>query len=290
MPEAPPEYRVYGRIDSRASAALASVLIAKKLRPRFVEQTASLSWILEARSGYEEGPYLRTPEGFLLGGLHGILSWIERTHPEPALVPKTPVRRICTRLLEDWIELWLPRFAERTWGDLMHLSAHLDRSSFLLGSAPVRADWLLASWIETEVVVTARGRAALEERAPRLLDYGARLLDAEPGGDADDVLPISLLHVLEAMAGPYHVFLEANLRALKQGAHHVALNFGLGEIEWPVSEEAERRRTEIAEELRQMSGAERDSVRRVLEPVHAWHLLIQPPVLEDLPPADPRSL
>ena len=47
-----------------------------------------------------------------------MLDWIERMHPEPRLIPTTPVRRICARVLEDWIDLWLPIWPRRSWATL----------------------------------------------------------------------------------------------------------------------------------------------------------------------------
>lgn len=290
MAETTGEYRIYGRLDSRASATLASILVAKGLRLRFVEETPSLSWLLEARSGREEGPYLRTPEGFLLGGLHEILAWIERTHAEPPLVPHTPVRRISTLLLEDWIEGWLPLFADRSWKDLQVIGAHLERSKFLLGPSPTRADWLLAAWLETEVLVAPGGRRSLEICSPRFLRLGSELLESEVEEAGDDVLPISLLSVLERMSGAFHEFLLANQQALKDDADRVVMDLGLGPRSLPVSPECEARRMEIAQIVGALSPGDRDSVRRILEPVGAWHALVVPPVLEPPDAGDPRSL
>ena len=133
-------YRLYGSLDSRETIVLSSVLMAKGLSAELVEEAPSLSLALEARSGEESGPYLRTPDGFVLGNLHSILNWIEAVHPDPSLLPRTPVRRICARLLEDWIEFWLPLWPRRSWDTIEALGSHLARSGCLLGTSPTRPD------------------------------------------------------------------------------------------------------------------------------------------------------
>jgi hypothetical protein len=52
----------------------------------------------------------------------------------------------------------------------------------------------------------------------------------------------------------------------------------------------ERRRTEIATGVAALPRADREGVRRILEPVGAWHVLTLPSVLEKIDATDPRSL
>lgn len=284
-------YRIYGHLDSRDVVALSLVLHAKGLAFDRVEETPSLSWVLAERSGHDSGPYLRTPAGFLLGDLHAILDWIERTHPDPALLPRTPVRHLCARLLEDWIELWLPLWPGRSWQPLEHLGAHLARTGFLLGSSPTRPDWLLASWLEADVLTkTEETRVHLAEHAPRLLTLAEDLFSVSLPADGDDAIPISLLAILEEIAQDYHRYLVANQEALKDGEDSVSIDRGLGFRKGPVRPVCEARRMEIAEALRAMPHEARQDVRRVLEPVGAWHVLTLPAVLRALDPSDPRSI
>ena len=285
-------YTIYGDLRTRETMALATVLHAKGLAVELVEETASLALSLASRAGSEEGPYLRTPEGFVLAELHAMLELIERVHPEPALVPSTPVRRICVRLLEDWLELWLPHWPRRSWRTLERLGDHLAAAGFLLGARPTRADWILAAWLETEVLPHAHARAHLSARAPRLVSLGEELLSASlaSGAGADDVIPISLLAVLEEIAADYHVYLARNHQALKDHESHVRLDLGLGPQSLPLQPVAERRRTEIGREIAALDRSARRRVVEVLEPMGAWHVLTLPAVLADLDPADPRSL
>ena len=297
-------YVLYGDLADRATASLASVLHAKRLPIERVEPTPSLSLTLAARAGHDTPPYLRTPEGFLLGDLHAILEWLERVHPTPALLPATPVRRTLARMLEDWIELWLAHWPRRSWSDLDALGQHLEQSGFLLGSDPTRPDWMLAAWVETEVAVHPEAREHLSRSAPRLLLLGDALLgwtpdragssdaeeDGQPIEDPDDALPISLLGVVEVMARDYHGYLVANHRALKDGEMELELELGLGLERLTVDPECERRRVSIARELAALDRAVRRDVARMLEPLGAWHALTLPPVLAEPDPADPRSL
>ena len=303
-------YTIYGNWANRCTVTLATVMVAKKLDVEVVEETASLAFALATRSGDETGPYLRTPEGFVLSDLHTMLDWVERLYPEPRLLPTTPIRGTCARLIEDWIELWLPLWPRRSWSTIERLGAHLESAGFLLGPTPCRPDWILAAWLETEVLVHEHARVHLAKTAPRLVSLGAELLEwtrlnsqsTSSGGDgsearrrvdsrdAEDVIPISLLDVLEEIGNDYHAYLVENYRACKDGADHVLLDLGLGRRAMPVRGSCEERRAEIGRGLRALSRSERHAIRQVLEPVGAWHVTTLPPVLGEVDPADPRSL
>jgi len=301
-------YTVYGDLAHRDAVALSTTLAAKGLDFEFVEETASLSYALAARTGRDSGPYLRTPEGFVLAELHAMLDWIERMHPEPALLPTTPIRRTVARLIEDWLELWLPFWPRRSWATLERVGAHLQATGFLLGPRSSRPDWLLAAWLESDVLVHDHAREHLSRTSPRLVLFGNELLESTaasspasgssrlPVGSApsavsgDDVIPISLLPVLEEIAADYHDFLVENHRACKDGLDHVLLDLGLGRRAMPVRPVCEERRAEIGRELSLWTRAERRDLRQVLEPVGLWHAMTLPPVLAELDPADPRRL
>ena len=285
-------YVLYGRSDSRETVALTSVLWAKGLACAWVEETASLSLVLASRAGSDRGPFLRTPEGFVLAGLHAILDWLEGMHPDPPLLPPatTPVRRASARLLEDWIELWLPLWPRRSWCTLEGLGAQLAAAGFLLGPDPTRPDFLLAAWLESEVLVKEHARLHLARHAPRLVSLAGDLLAATPCAVRDDVIPISLLPVLEEIAGDYHAYLIENHASLKGRLDRAILDLGLGKRAFPVLRECEARRVAIGGELAALSQEDRRDVRRVLEPVGAWHVHTLPTALEEIDPADPRSL
>jgi len=286
-------YTIYGDLADRDTVALTTILVAKSLSVEFVPESASLSLSLASRAGSVSGPYLRTPEGFVLSGLHATLDWIERMHPEPALMPTTPVRQTCARLLEDWIESWLPRWPRRSWTTLERIGAHLEAAGFLLGLEPSRPDWLLAAWLETEVLVHDHARAHLIRHAPRLNSLGHDLLESKAAGPIDppdDVIPISLLGLLEEIAGDYHAYLVGNQRAMKDESDRVMLDLGLGRRALPVRRRCEERRVEIGRGLEALDPHQRHDVRRVLEPVGAWYALTLPSVLPEIDPGDPRSL
>lgn len=284
------EYRIYGSLESREAVALSSVLIAKGLSAKWIEPSAVLVLDLESRSGRATGPYLRAPDGFLLGDLHAILNWIEVAHPVPALLPETPVRHVCARMLEDWIDCWLPDWPRRSWRTLETIGAHLSTAGFLLGTSPTRPDWLLAAWLETEVLNRIDARRHLERIAPRLVSLGDDLLAAPLKPQDDDAVPISLLPLLEEMGDDYHAFLSLNQGALKDRSPTLRMDLGLGKRTLRVSEDSERRRVEIAEWIRARPEGDRRSIRRLLEGVGAWHALTLPALPDPIDPADPRSL
>jgi glutathione S-transferase len=286
-------YVVYGDLGERDSAVLATALIIKRIPFEVVAENASLAWPLASRAGREKGPYLRTPQGFVLAGTLEILDWLERVHPDPVLLPTTPVRRVCVRLLEFWIMEWLPLWPRRSWSTLEEVGAHLGPSGFLLGPKPTRPDLLLGAWLESDVLVHAHAREALSARAPRLISFAEEVLEAKPcakGDEGDDVIPISLTGVLTRMARDFHAYLELNQRAIKAGEVSVQLDLGFGKRAFPVRRVCEARRMEIGRELANFAPEVRRDVRRVLEPVGAWHALTLPSVLEALDPSDPRNL
>jgi glutathione S-transferase len=283
-------YRLYGSLDSQETIALTSVLMAKGLVAKLVAEAPSLSLVLEARSGEEAGPYLRTPDGFLLGNLHSILNWIESAHPDPPLLPRTPVRRTCARLLEDWIEFWLPLWPRRSWDTIEALGSHLERAGCLLGASPTRADWLLAAWLEARVLGDANARRHLAAVAPRLIGFGSDLLARSSDRGEDDAIPISLLDLLDEIGTDYHQYLALNQTALKDRDDRVVMDLGLGKWAFPARRDCETRRLEIADELRTLGREEKHAVRSVLEPVGAWHALTLPDLLDSMDPTDPRSI
>jgi len=319
----PVPYLVYGRLESWQAVALLGVLRAKGLASQRIEPSSSLVLELAARTGREDGPYLRTPEGFVLAELHAMLDWLERVQPQPGLLPppERPVRRICARILEAWIEDWLAqpspaRSPDGPGSDLEHLAAHLSSSRFLLGPAPSRPDWLLAAWLETEVLVDDATRAELQRHAPRLVSLASELFAVDgsvrPAADArDDAIALSLLALLEQIASDYHPYLQANRGALEQGEREVVFTRESGRdrpprperplppprgalpgsaARCPARRESELRRVEIGRELAALPAAAQAAVRRVLDPVGARQVYTLPSALEPIDPADPRSL
>jgi hypothetical protein len=70
----------------------------------------------------------------------------------------------------------------------------------------------------------------------------------------------------------------------------VWLDLGLGRRALPVRPQCELRRVEIGRELAGWSTESRRDVRRVLEPVGAWHASTLPAALPEVDTSDPRAL
>lgn len=301
---------IYGDLVSRDALALVLGLGAMRIPFDFVAETPALSLVLATRSGVESGPYLRTPEGFVLGDPAAILDHLERLHPDRSWRPTTPVRRVCARLLEDWIELWLPLWPERAAALFEGLAAHLGRSGFLLGETAHRPDGSLAAWLGTEVFADAALRAHVERRAPGLFDYVKRVRDVGAGRDAGrdaghdtgreveagrrdregDAIPVSLIAVLGELARDYFAYLDANREALAEGGDRVRIDLGFGELELPAWPRHEARRAAIGQELSGLSTPARRAVRQMLEPLGAWRVLALPKATAEPALGDPRSL
>jgi len=283
-------HAVYGDLSERDSIALVTALAAKGIDYELVAQTPALSLSLAMRAGREEGPYLRTPEGFVMGDLATTLDYLERIQPEPAWRPISPVRRICARLLEDWIELWLPVWPERSPAVLEGLSVHLAASGFLLGSSPSRPDGSLAAWLEADALVDPAVQAQGATFASQLREYARNVRRTAIRPFADDAIPISLLPLLAELAQDYHVYLMANREAVYEGDERVEVDLGFGRTVLPAWTRCEERRGAIAQELAGFPVEERRAVRQMLEPVGAWHALTLPAVATELAAGDPRSL
>lgn len=321
-------HAIYGDLVSRESIALVAALAAKGIDFDFVGESPALSLALATRSGHETGPYLRTPEGVVLGGLRCMLDYLDRVHPEPAWRPTTPLRSVVSRILEDWIELWLPLWPERAGAVVEGLAVHLEHSPFLLGRHPCRADGSLAGWLEAEILTDGALRAHVERRAPRLLGYAGMLRDAihashgtwttqrllirpariEDDPDereswlesirrptavearADDALPFSLLDLLSEIALDFHAYLAVNCEALAAGEDRVELELGDGATMLPTWPACEERRAAIGDALAQLAAGERRAVRQMLEPLGAWRVFALPPAVEAIALADPRGL
>lgn len=284
------QHAVYGDPAARDSIALVTALAAKGIDFEFVAETPALSLALAVRAGRAEGPYLRTPEGFVLGDLATTLDYLERIQPEPAWRPITPVRRICARLLEDWIELWLPVWPERAPAVLEGLSVHLAASGFLLGPAPCRPDGSLAAWLEADALTDPDVRDHVAKYAPQLLHHADSVRRARPQPVADDAIPITLLPVLTELARDYHVYLAANREATYEGDDRVEVDFGFGRTVLPAWRECEERRAAIVLEVAGLPRESRRAVRQMLEPLGAWHALTLPAAASELAAGDPRGL
>ncbi len=283
-------HAVYGDPSARDMIALVTALAAKGIEFERIDETPSLALALAARGGREEGPYLRTPEGFILGELATIVDYLERIQPEPAWRPMTPVRRICARLLEDWIELWLPIWPERAPAVLGGLAVHLAASGFLLGAAPTRPDGSLAAWLEAEAFADPDLRERISSRSPALLLYPTHVARTRPRPDVDDAIPISLLPVVAELARDHLAYLAVNREAIAEGEDRVEVDLGFGRTVLPAWPAFEARRAAIAEEVAALPAEARRAVRQMLDPLGAWRVWTRPAALAPLAAGDPRGL
>lgn len=282
-------YAVYGDRAARDTIALVTALSAKGIAFDFIEETAALRLALSARAGRDDGPFLRTPEGFIVGDLHTILDYLDRLHPERPWRPTSPVRHACARLLEDWIELWLPVWPARAREVLELLSKHLEATGFLMGRAPCRPDGSLAAWLEADVLADPELREYLSRHAPGLQRYVREVRSARVVPIVDDAIPLSLVEVLCEIATDYASYLEENREALLAGGDHVEIDFGLGTKTMPAWRHCEERRAALGQDLAALSRSDRRSVRQMLDPLGLWRTLSLPAAVDAFELGDPRS-
>jgi glutathione S-transferase len=183
-------------------------------------------------------------------------------------------------------------FAYERFLDL--LVAHVERHRFLLGEQPSLADFSLFGLIEAHFAVDPTPREIAGSRAIAVFDYARRVREARFGACAEEVgrdagsahsgwlagdtIAISLLPLIEVIAGGYHLFLETNHAALKSGAEQVSLDLGFGSWTVAASSDDERRRVALADRIASLDAGDRRQVEAVLDPLGAWSIYQIPPL------------
>jgi glutathione S-transferase len=117
--------RVYGSEISYFTGKLEAYLRYKGIDYQRVALTP-LVWNRVARkTGARQMPAVELPDGRWVTDTTPIIEWIERQHPEPAVIPEDPFQAFASRLLEDYADEWL-------WRPALHYRWSYRRDALLL--------------------------------------------------------------------------------------------------------------------------------------------------------------
>lgn len=134
-PSEPPReeaHRLYRMDVSYFSGKLEAYLQYKEIPFRRVEATQTvLRRVILPNTGLMKVPVLHTPDGLWLQDTTPIVDFLERRHPEGAVLPPDPEQAFFARLLEDYADEWL-------WRPALHYRWSFDPDRRILGERIAR--------------------------------------------------------------------------------------------------------------------------------------------------------
>jgi glutathione S-transferase len=145
-------------------------------------------WTVPRALGATQYPSVRLGDGRWMSDTTPMIAWLEQENPEPAVIPRDPVQRFVSLLVEDYADEWLWRPAMHyRWSyaeDRERASDHLAREIVTL---PLPRQ-LRASWVadrQTKLFVAGDGidegtRAHAEGSYLRLLEMLEPIFSARP--------------------------------------------------------------------------------------------------------------
>jgi glutathione S-transferase len=110
----PGPYILYGSRRSFFTAKVENMLRFLDLPYELVEKQPHDGSDIEKRADCGAIPLLRTPEDWVIWDSTPIAQLLDGRFRDQPLVPGTPVQRVATRLLEDWVDEWFTRPAMYT--------------------------------------------------------------------------------------------------------------------------------------------------------------------------------
>jgi glutathione S-transferase len=184
-------YTLYLFWISYFSGKLQAVLRYKEIPHRCIEPKWGGALLHEVfdNTGLMKVPVLRTPAGDWLADSTPIIDWLDREHPDSALIPADPLQGFFSRLVEDYADEWLWRPAlHYRWSyqaDAHALSRRF-AESFLSEQPTPR--WLTAALIRDRQHriyvrgdgVTAETREHVESVYLRNLDWLQAIFERQP--------------------------------------------------------------------------------------------------------------
>ncbi len=101
-------YRVYGMDASFFTRKVLAFFAYKDIPTTYLKKTVAIKDEIEEKSGTHLMPVVQTPEGTWLKDSTHIAFEMDRRFPETRLLPDMPLARTITRIIEDYIDEWLP--------------------------------------------------------------------------------------------------------------------------------------------------------------------------------------
>ena len=110
----PGEYKLYGSSRSYFTSKVENILKFQELPYTLVEKMIHDGSPIEARLGSGAIPGLVTPEDWPLSDSTPIARLLNDRYPDRPIIPATPLQRMATLILEDWLDEWFMRVAMYT--------------------------------------------------------------------------------------------------------------------------------------------------------------------------------
>jgi glutathione S-transferase len=131
--------RIYGSQRSYYTGKLEGYLRYKEIPYEHLPIGVRVRRRIAREVGAVQAPTVELPDGRLMTDTTPMIAWFEERHPDPAVIPRDPLQRFVSLLVEDHAEEWLWRPAMHyRWSyrkDRMHLSRCLQEE--LTGDLPL---------------------------------------------------------------------------------------------------------------------------------------------------------
>lgn len=118
--------KVHGLRISYYTGKMEAYLRYKEIPYDFVVLTRARMGLLKAKTGAAQMPAIELPDGRFMTDTTPMITWFEEQYPDNPVVPKDPMMKFFSYLLEDYAEEWMWRPAMHyRWSyktDRMHLS------------------------------------------------------------------------------------------------------------------------------------------------------------------------
>jgi glutathione S-transferase len=190
-------YIIYG-VDASYFTQKALAYFAYKGIPfEYRKKTLMVKDEVEEKSGSHMIPVVVTPAGEYIWDTTPIMLGLEEKFTAGGILPATPRQRIVARLLEDYLDEWIPRI-------VIHLRWFNDADAETSGGAIVRD--LLGVTAEAEL--DAQQQAVFDQAFTQLRNWGLATCE-KVGSGKDDAAQV------EEELGRFFVCLEAHLRDSK---------------------------------------------------------------------------
>lgn len=164
----PGQYTLYGTNRSYFTSKLENILKFQKLPYVLVSKMIHDGSLIETRTGSGAIPALVTPEDWPLSDSTPIARMLDDRYPDRSIIPKTPVQRIGTLILEDWFDEWFMRVA-------MYTRWNFEGSVNALVGSGVSMSALNKPWHATTELERAELDPLLQESLARIRTFRERM-------------------------------------------------------------------------------------------------------------------
>ncbi len=190
-------YIIYGADASYFTQKALSYFAYKGIPFEYRKKTLLVQGEVEEKSGTHMIPVAVTPGGDYIWDTTPVMLGLEEKFPTGGILPATPRQRILARLLEDYLDEWVPRM-------VVHLRWLNDADAETSGGAIVR-DMM---GVSADAVLDEQQQAIFDQVFGQLRDWGIGTCEKVGAGRGDAAQ-------VEEELGRFFVCLEAHLQNSK---------------------------------------------------------------------------